>query len=141
MKKRLWPLLFLFVGLAACTGIEGEWPEDAALVPPGELRGEIILPEGASVPADAELRLRLVNASFAYGGQALAEIRQPAESSATLPFEFPFDPEPVIDRASYTLEATIHDGDGRLIYFTRERPVVIRNGRQLAGVTVSLVTP
>jgi len=107
----------------------------------GSVSGTIILPDGASVPSDATIKVQVQDTSLA-DAAATTMGEQTIEGSGqtgTIDFEVEYNPDEIVDNHTYTMNVRIEDGDGSLLFINDTSIPVITNGNPTSDVEVAVI--
>jgi putative lipoprotein len=100
-----------------------------------------VLPEGTVLPDGAEWKVRLEDTSLADAPAVLiAEAGGVTDPTATeIPFEIAYDAATILDANTYTLQASLEDAAGTLLYVNDTAIPVLTGGAPSEGVSVPVV--
>ncbi len=102
--------------------------------------GVLKMPEGATLPPDASVRIQIQNVSLADAPAKIIgeQILSSTGTEATAGFEVEFDPAVIDPDDSYTVSARVTDPEDKLLFVsTSSHPVITRGSPQL-NVSVDL---
>jgi len=144
MRRLVWSLMSVAaLALAGCNNSspssEGGAPsggDNAAQTPAqaNQVSGQVTLPDGASVSADAKLEVTLTDVSQQDAKPLASKTIQPANTSP-IAFELPFNAADVNPQGVYVLQAVLSDGDRS--YKPRLQTPVL-NGKPATGLNVQI---
>ena len=102
------------------------------------LSGNVIYRSRMALPAGAVVKVTLQDISKADApAEPIASATIPAEGSQVpIPFQLEYDRSRILDNHSYSVSARIEDEQGRLLFISDTRTVVITGGNPVDNVTV-----
>ena len=118
--------------LAACGGSDSDSPQ---------VTGEIVLPEGATVPDSATITVQVQDTSKADAAAVTIgeQVIEGRGQQGTIPFAVSYDSSDIDDRFEYSMRVRIEDEDGSLLFINDTFTPVITRGSPTTDVVVEVI--
>jgi uncharacterized lipoprotein YbaY len=126
---------------SAATGGEEETTAEEA-EPTITVSGTVTYLERIALPDDAVVNVQLQDTSLADAPATVLgeQTIETAGQQVPIPFEIPFNPDDIVERNTYTVRATIRDGEGTLLFTSDTAIPVITNGNPTEDVEIVTVS-
>jgi putative lipoprotein len=116
-------------------------PSASPLAAPS-VSGTVILPEGATLPADALVRVELLDISRADAPAtviAVQELSAAGLADAGIPFAVEYDPASILEESVYSLGVRIEDAAGAPLFVAGTVVPVITGGNPTEGLEIPVI--
>jgi len=106
-----------------------------------QVTGEIVLPDGATVPDSATISVQIQDTSQADAAAVTIgeQVIQGDGQQGTIPFAVSYDPSEIDDRFEYSMRVRIEDEDGSLLFINDTFTPVITRGAPTTDVVVEVI--
>jgi putative lipoprotein len=139
MNPKWLPMLFLFVVsimVVACTANGGSDSESGDSGELGVISGSVAYRERIGMPADAVIRVQLLDISRQDAPAAvIAEQRIRPSRQVPIPFTLQYDPAQIERRGTYSVAATI-EVEGEVVWRTTTAHLVLTNGNPTENIEI-----
>jgi putative lipoprotein len=106
-----------------------------------EVTGNIILPDGETVPEGATISVQVQDTSRAdAAATTIGEQTIDGDGQGSpIPFAVAYDPDEIEDNLQYSMRVRIEDEDGNLLFINDTAILVITRGNPTSGVEVPVI--
>jgi putative lipoprotein len=106
-----------------------------------QVTGEIVLPDGATVPDSATINVQVQDTSKADAAAVTIgeQVIEGNGQQGTIPFAVSYDPSDIDDRFEYSMRVRIEDENGSLLFINDTFTPVITRGAPTTEVVVEVI--